>query len=76
MLGKAVQIINRRDLVLENEERTWLRAEITYMFRPDSHNEQKTLAFEVPLQAELRFPSAGTNNPTPRGKACRVTEER
>jgi hypothetical protein len=36
MLGEAVQIINRRDLVLENEE--------------------KTLAFKVPLQTELRFP--------------------
>jgi hypothetical protein len=34
MLGKSVQIINRRDLVLENEEKTRLRAEITYMFRP------------------------------------------
>ena len=27
-------ISNRRDLVLENEEKTRLRAEITYMFRP------------------------------------------
>jgi hypothetical protein len=34
MLGEAVQTINRRDLVLENEEKTRLRAEITYMFRP------------------------------------------
>jgi hypothetical protein len=34
MLGKAVQIINRRDLVLENEEKTRLRTEITYMSRP------------------------------------------
>jgi hypothetical protein len=34
MLGEAVQIIDRRDLVLENEEKTRLRAEITYMFRP------------------------------------------
>jgi hypothetical protein len=33
MLGEAVQIINRRDLVLENEEKTRLRAKITYMFR-------------------------------------------
>jgi hypothetical protein len=34
MLGEAVQIINRRVLVLENEEKTRLRAKITYMFRP------------------------------------------
>jgi hypothetical protein len=34
MLGEAVQIINRRVLVLENEEKTRLRAKITHMFRP------------------------------------------
>jgi hypothetical protein len=34
MLGEAVQTTNRRVLALENEEKTWLRAEITYMFRP------------------------------------------
>jgi hypothetical protein len=34
MLGEAVQIINRRVLVLENEEKTQLHAKITYMFRP------------------------------------------
>jgi hypothetical protein len=34
MLGEAVQIINRRVLALKNEEKTRLRAEITYMFRP------------------------------------------
>jgi hypothetical protein len=34
MLREAVQIIDRRDLVLENKEKTRLRAEITYMFRP------------------------------------------
>jgi hypothetical protein len=33
-LGEAVQITNRRVLVLENEEKTRLRAENTYMFRP------------------------------------------
>jgi hypothetical protein len=32
-LGEAVQTTNRRVLVLENEERTRLRAKITYMFR-------------------------------------------
>jgi hypothetical protein len=34
MLGEAVQIINRRVLVLKNEKKTRLRAKITYMFRP------------------------------------------
>jgi hypothetical protein len=33
-LGEAVQITNRRALVLENEEKTRLRAKNTYMFRP------------------------------------------
>jgi hypothetical protein len=33
-LGEAVQTSNRRVLVLENEEKTRLRAKITYMFRP------------------------------------------
>jgi hypothetical protein len=35
--------------VLENEEK------IHTCSGPDSHNEQKTLAFKVPLQTELRF---------------------
>jgi hypothetical protein len=34
MLGEAVQTTNRRVLVLENEEKTRLRAKNTYMFRP------------------------------------------
>jgi hypothetical protein len=33
-LGEAVQITNRRVLVLENEEKTRLHAKNTYMFRP------------------------------------------
>jgi hypothetical protein len=33
-LGEAVQTTNRRVLVLENEEKTRLRAKFTYMFRP------------------------------------------
>jgi hypothetical protein len=33
-LGEAVQITNRRVLVLENEEKTRFRAKNTYMFRP------------------------------------------
>jgi hypothetical protein len=33
-LGEAVQTTNRRVLMLENENKTRLRAKITYMFRP------------------------------------------
>jgi hypothetical protein len=65
MLGEAVQIINRRDLVLENEEKHGSVPKLHTCSGLDSHNEQKTLAIEMPLQTELRFPSAGTNNPTP-----------
>jgi hypothetical protein len=34
MLGEAVQTNNRRVLVLRNEEKTRLCADVTYMFRP------------------------------------------
>jgi hypothetical protein len=34
MLGEAIQIINRRVLALEHEEKTRLCAVITYTFRP------------------------------------------
>jgi hypothetical protein len=34
MLGEAVQIIDMRVLVLENEEKIRLHAKITYTFRP------------------------------------------
>jgi hypothetical protein len=33
-LGEAVQATDGRVLVLENEEKTWLRAKNTYTFRP------------------------------------------
>jgi hypothetical protein len=33
-LGEVVQTTDRRVLVLENEEKTRLRAKNTYMFRP------------------------------------------
>jgi hypothetical protein len=39
---------------------------------PDNHNEQ-TPALKVPLQTELRFHPAGTNNP-PRWRACGATK--
>jgi hypothetical protein len=74
MLGEAVQIINRRVLVLENEEKTRLRAKITYMFRPaeqkhglDDHNEQKHWHSKCHYKRNSGSPSAGTNNPTPGG---------
>jgi hypothetical protein len=34
MLGEVIQKINRRVLALKNEEKTRLRADVTYMFRP------------------------------------------
>jgi hypothetical protein len=37
----------------------------------DSHNEQKTLAIEVPLQTELRFPLRGYGQPHSIGEGLR-----
>ena len=37
----------------------------------DSHNEQKTLAFEVPLQTELRFPLRRYEQPHSEGEGLR-----
>jgi hypothetical protein len=56
MLGEAVQTNYRRVLVLENEEKTRLRAKVTYMFRPRKPKRTKNPALEVPLQTELWFP--------------------
>jgi hypothetical protein len=42
----------------------------------DSRNEQKTLAFEVPLQTELRFPLRRHEQPHSRGRACGAKEDR
>jgi hypothetical protein len=56
MLGEAVQIINRRVLVLENEEKTRLRAKNYIHVQAPKAVMNKTLAFEVPLRTELRFP--------------------
>jgi hypothetical protein len=75
MLGEAVQIINRRDLVLENEEKTRLRAEITYMFRPRKPKRTNSPAFEMPLQTELWFPLRRYERPHSMGKACGATED-
>jgi hypothetical protein len=55
-----------------NEEKTRLHAKIHTCSGPDSHNEQ-TPALKVPLQTELRFHPAGTNNP-PHWRACGATK--
>jgi hypothetical protein len=71
MLGEAVQIINRRDLMLENEEKTRLRAEITYMFKPRQPQWTNTLASKVSLQMELRFPLRRYERPHSMGVGLR-----
>ena len=42
----------------------------------DSHNEQKHWHSKCHYKRNSGSPSAGTNNPTPRGKACGATEDR
>jgi hypothetical protein len=69
MLGEAVQIINRRVLVLENEEKHGFVPKLHTCSGLDSHNEQKTLAFKVPLQTELQFRPRGYEQP----RACGAT---
>jgi hypothetical protein len=54
-LGEAVQTTNRRVLVLENEEKTRLRAEKYIHVQAPKAAMNKTPAFKVPLQTELRF---------------------
>jgi hypothetical protein len=66
MLGEAVQIINRRVLVLENEEKTRLRAKITHVQAPKAAV-NKTPAFKMPSQTELRFRPRGYGQPPRRG---------
>jgi hypothetical protein len=55
MLGEAVQIVNRRVLVLKMRKKHGSVPKLHTCSGPESQNEQKTLAFEVPLQTELRF---------------------
>jgi hypothetical protein len=69
MLGEAVQTINRRVLVLENEEKHSSVPKLHTCSGPDSRNEQKTLAFKVPLQTELRSRLRGYEQP----RACGAT---
>jgi hypothetical protein len=54
-LGEAVQIVDRRVLVLEMKEKHGSVSKVHTCSGPDSHNEQKTPALKVPLQTELRF---------------------
>jgi hypothetical protein len=42
----------------------------------DSHNEQKHWHSKCHYKRNSGSPSAGANNPTPKGKACGVTKER
>jgi hypothetical protein len=74
MLGEAGRIINRRDLVLENEEKYGSVPELHTCSGPDSHNEQKHWHSKCHYKRNSGSPSAGTNNPPPRGKACGATE--
>jgi hypothetical protein len=55
--------------VLENEEKTRLRAKITCMSRRRQPQWTKTLAFKVPLQTELWFCPRGYEQP----RACGAT---
>jgi hypothetical protein len=70
MLGEAVQIINRRVLVLENEEKHGSVPKLHTCSGLDSHNEQK-LAFRVPLQTELWFPLRRYEQPHSTGEGLR-----
>jgi hypothetical protein len=69
MLGEAVQIIDRRDLVLENEEKHGSVPKLHTCSGLDSHNEQKHWHSKCRYKRNSDSPSAGTNNPTLRGKA-------
>jgi hypothetical protein len=53
-LGEAVQLADRRVLVLEMRKKHSFMPKIHTCSGPDSHNEQ-TPALKVPLQTELRF---------------------
>jgi hypothetical protein len=61
-LGEAVQIADRRVLVLEMRKKHGFMPKIHTCSGPDSHNEQ-TPALKVPLQTELRFRPCGYEQP-------------
>jgi hypothetical protein len=68
-LGEAVQLADRRVLVLEMSEKHGFTPKIHTCSGPDSHNEQ-TPTLKVPLQTELRFRPRGYEQP-PHRRACR-----
>jgi hypothetical protein len=70
-LGEAVQLADRRVLVLGMREKHGFTPKIHTCSGPDSHNEQ-TLALKVPLQTELRFRPRGYEQP-PHRRACGAT---
>jgi hypothetical protein len=76
MLGEAIQIINRRVLVLENEEKTRFRAENYIHVQAPKAVMNKTLAFKVPLQMELRFPLRRYEQPHSIGVGLRSNQGR
>ena len=75
MLGEAVQIINRQDLVLENEEKRGSVPKLHTCSSLDSHNEQKDWHSKCHYKRNSGSTSAGTNNPTRWGRACGATED-
>jgi hypothetical protein len=66
MLGEAVQIANRRVLVLGMRKKHGSVPKMHTCSGPDSHNEQ-TPALKVPLQTELWFRPRGYEQPPHRG---------
>jgi hypothetical protein len=70
-LGSAVQLADRRVLVLEMRKKHGIAPKIPRCLGLDSHNEQ-TPALKVPLQMELWFHSRGYEQP-PHQRACGTT---
>jgi hypothetical protein len=70
-LGLAIQLADRRVLVLEIRKKHDIAPKIPRCSGPDSHNEQ-TPALKMPLQTELRFHSRGYEQP-PHRRACGTT---
>jgi hypothetical protein len=71
-LGEVVQTTNRRVLVLENEEKTRLRAQNYIHVQAPIATMNIRPAFKVPLQTELRFCPRWYEQPPHRG-ACGAT---
>jgi hypothetical protein len=71
-LGEAVQITNRRVLVLENEEKNTAPRQKYIHVQAPTATMNKRPAFKVPLQTELRFRPRGYEQP-PHRRACGAT---